>query len=210
VDVIMVAPKGPGTLLRSLFLEGKGLPALLAVHEDATGNAERMALAWAAGIGAERAAVIKTTFAMETETDLFGEQTVLCGGVTALVQAAFETLTAAGYPPEFAYVECDHELKQIVDLIYAGGVEEMRRRISNTAEYGDLTRGPRLVSAAVREVMKQILDEVRDGRFAEAWVKTYQARGENFREGLVPSKLEDLERAGRAVRQWMPWLRKQV
>jgi ketol-acid reductoisomerase len=203
VDVVMVAPKGPGTLLRSLYLGGKGLPALLAVGHDASGSAERLALAWSAGIGANRAAIVRTTFAAETETDLFGEQAVLCGGVTSLCQAAFDTLVEAGYEPEFAYLECVHELKQIVDLIYESGVASMRQRISNTAEYGDRTRGPRLISQQVRDEMKRILQEVRDGTFAREWIE--QARsgnplGGNDTEGDL------FEEAGRNVRKLMPWL----
>ena len=166
VDVVMVAPKGPGSLLRSLYVEGKGLPALLAVERDCSGSARELALAWAAGIGAGRAAVVETTFAAEAETDLFGEQVVLCGGVTALCKAAFDTLVAAGYEPEFAYLECVHELKQIVDLVYRSGLTAMRARISNTAEYGDLTRGPRLINDQTRAEMKCILDEIRSGGFA--------------------------------------------
>jgi len=206
VDVVMVAPKGPGTLLRSLYVDGKGLPALLAVHQDATGQAEKIALAWAAGIGAGRAGVVRTTFASETETDLFGEQAVLCGGVTALARAAFETLVEAGYEPEFAYVECVHELKQIVDLIYSHGVDAMRRRISNTAEYGDLTRGPQLIGRETRQAMKGMLSEVRDGTFAREWMEAYRTESSRFRDRLRQPGSDAFERAGAAVRQLMPWL----
>jgi ketol-acid reductoisomerase len=206
VDVIMIAPKGPGTLLRSLFLQGKGLPALLAVEQDATGQARQTALAWAAAIGATRAAVIETTFAQETETDLFGEQSVLCGGVTALMGAAFETLTDAGYEPEFAYLECIHELKQIVDLIYERGISGMRERISTTARYGDLTRGPRLINEATRTELRRILAEIRDGSFADEWIREHRAGGRSFRCLSDAARSAAWEQAGRNVRVWMPWL----
>ena len=207
VNVVMVAPKGPGTLLRSLYLEGKGLPALLAVEQDATGTARQIALAWAAGIGAGRAGVVETTFAEETETDLFGEQAILCGGVTALAQAAFDTLVDAGYQPEFAYLECVHELKQIVDLIYERGVSAMRERISNTAEYGDLTRGPRIIDEHVRERMRQVLAEIRSGAFAGEWIKEHHSGGKTFRKLFETGAASDLEHAGENVRALMPWLR---
>ena len=206
VNVVMVAPKGPGTLLRSLYVEGKGLPALLAVERDATGGARQVALAWAAGIGAGRAAVVETTFAIETETDLFGEQAVLCGGVTALAQAGFDALVEAGYEPEFAYLECVHELKQIVDLIYERGVSAMRERISNTAEYGDLTRGPQIIDEYVRERMRQVLAEIRAGTFAAEWIKEYRSGGKNFHRLFEAGAASDLERAGENVRALMPWL----
>ena len=207
VDVIMIAPKGPGTLLRSLYTQGKGLPALMAIHRDATGNAKKVALAWAAGIGSTRAAVIETTFAVETETDLFGEQVVLCGGVAALTKAAFATLVEAGYEPEFAYVECVHELKQVVDLLYERGLTGMRNKISNTAEYGDLTRGPRIVPDNVRAEMRRILDEVRGGAFAQEWIEEHRRGGANL-ERLHDADVDTLfERAGRTVRSWMPWLK---
>lgn len=207
VDVIMIAPKGPGTLLRSLYTQGKGLPALMAIHHDATGNARKTALAWAAGIGSTRAAVIETSFAVETETDLFGEQVVLCGGVAALTKAAFATLVEAGYEPEFAYVECVHELKQVVDLLYERGLTAMRDKISNTAEYGDLTRGPRIVPENVRAEMRRILDEVRGGAFAKEWIQEHRRGGANF-ERLHDADVDTLfEKAGRTVRSWMPWLK---
>jgi len=206
VNVVMVAPKGPGTLLRSLYVEGKGLPALLAVERDATGSARQVALAWAAGIGAGRAAVVETTFAQETETDLFGEQAVLCGGVTALAQAGFDTMVEAGYEPEFAYLECVHELKQIVDLIYERGLSAMRARISNTAEYGDLTRGPRIIEEHARAQMRQVLTEIRDGSFAAEWIKEYRGGGKNFRRLFEAGADSDFERAGKKVRALMPWL----
>jgi len=208
VDVVMVAPKGPGTLLRSLYIDGKGLPALIAVHQDASGLAQSLALAWAAGIGATRAGVVETTFATETETDLFGEQAVLCGGVTALTKAAFDTLVEAGYPPEFAYLECVHELKQVVDLIYEGGISAMRRRISNTAEWGDLSRGPRIVTDETKRAMKKLLAEVRDGTFAEEWIKEYRSGAKRFRALFESDRDAPIEEAGRAVRALMPWLQK--
>ena len=206
VDVVMVAPKGPGALVRSSYLEGKGLPALMAVHRDATGRARRIALAWAAAIGCTRAGVIETTFACETETDLFGEQVVLCGGMSALTKAAFETLVEAGYEPEFAYLECVHELKQIVDLLYTRGLSGMRRAVSNTAEYGDLTRGPRLISSAVRQEMKRILDEIRSGKFAREWIAEHRAGGNEFKRLYNDDVDTPYERAGKMVRSLMPWL----
>ncbi|MGD2111639.1 MAG: ketol-acid reductoisomerase [Phycisphaerae bacterium] len=206
VDVIMVAPKGPGTLLRSLYEDGNGLPSLMAVHQDASGRAKQTALGWAAGIGAARAGVVETTFACETETDLFGEQVVLCGGISALTKAAFETLVEAGYEPEFAYLECVHELKQVVDLLYERGLTGMRDAISNTAEYGDLTRGPRLIDDHVRREMKVVLEEIRSGEFARAWMAEHRGGGETFRR-LHDAAADTLyERAGETVRGLMPWL----
>lgn len=205
-DVVMVAPKGPGTLLRSLYVDGKGLPALIAVHQDATGHAKEMGLAWASGIGSTRAGVIETTFSDETETDLFGEQVVLCGGMTALTKAAFQTLVDAGYEPELAYIECVHELKQVVDLLYERGLAGMRDAISNTAEYGDLTRGPRVITDSVHEAMGRILLEIRDGTFATEWINECRAGGERFRQ-LHDEDVDTLfERSGRTVRSLMPWL----
>ncbi len=206
VDVIMIAPKGPGTLLRSLFTDGKGLPSLLAVHQDATGQAKQTALAWAAGIGAARAAIVETTFATETETDLFGEQVVLCGGLSALTKAAFETLVEAGYEPEFAYLECVHELKQVADLLYAQGLSAMRDRISNTAEYGDLTRGSRIITDETRAEMRRILSEVRDGSFAHEWISECRAGGNKFRQLHDADVDSPFEQAGEGVRALMPWL----
>ncbi len=199
IDVVLVAPKGPGTLLRSSFVEGKGIPALFAIHRDATGYAKRIALAWCVGIGSARAGVIETTFEDETETDLFGEQTVLCGGVVSLMKAAFETLVDAGYEPELAYLECVHELKQVADLVYEHGLAGMRQRISNTAEYGGLTRGPKLVGESGRSAMKQILEDVRDGTFAKEWMGGGEA-------AKMPEDETDseFERAGRHVRALMP------
>ncbi len=208
VDVVMIAPKGPGTLLRSAFVEGKGIPALMAIEQDATGHAKKTALAWAAGIGCARAAVVETTFADETETDLFGEQVVLCGGVTALTKAAFETLVAAGYEPEFAYLECVHELKQVVDLLYTRGISGMRDAISNTAEYGDLTRGPRVVDDRTREEMRRILAEIRDGAFAREWIEEYRSGGRRFAALHQADVGTPIEQAGVNVRALMPWLSK--
>lgn len=206
VDVIMIAPKGPGTLLRSLYLEGKGLPALMAIHQDASGFAKQTALCWAAAIGSTRAAVVETTFACETETDLFGEQVVLCGGVAALTKAAFETMVEAGYEPEFAYLECVHELKQVVDLLYARGLSQMRDAISNTAEYGDLTRGSRLINEAVKQEMKKILDEIRSGAFAKEWIEEHRSGGKKFKKLHDADVNTPYEKAGETVRSLMPWL----
>ncbi len=206
VDVVMIAPKGPGTLLRSLYVEGRGLPALLAVHHDATGRARDVALRWAWGIGSLRSGVIPTTFAAETETDLFGEQAVLCGGVSALTKAAFETLVEAGYEPELAYIECVHELKQVVDLLYERGLASMRDRISNTAEYGDLSRGPRIVSDAVRGEMRRMLEEIRSGAFAREWIAEYRRGLPRFKAMYEADKASGYEATGRFVRGLMPWL----
>lgn len=208
VDVIMIAPKGPGTLLRSLYLEGHGMPSLMAIEQDFTGRAKQIALSWAAGIGSARAAIVETTFASETETDLFGEQAVLCGGVSALTKAAFETLVDAGYEPEFAYLECVHELKQIVDLLYTRGLSAMRDRISNTAEYGDLTRGPVLIDKEVRARMRQILEDVRSGAFAKEWLDEHRSGGKNFQRLHDADVDSPYEQAGETVRSLMPWLRK--
>jgi ketol-acid reductoisomerase len=206
VNVVMVAPKGPGALLRSLYKQNKGLPALMAVHQDADGHARQMALSWAAGIGSTRAGVIETTFASETETDLFGEQVVLCGGLTALTKAAFETLVEAGYEPEFAYLECVHELKQIADLMYERGLCGMRDAISNTAEYGDVTRGPRIIGQAVRDEMKRVLEEVRNGSFAREWIEEFKGGGKRVKALYEADSDSAMERAGRNIRALMPWL----
>jgi len=201
VDVAMVAPKGPGHRLRELFLEGQGVPALLAVHQNASGRAKELALAYAKGIGATRAGVIETTFREETETDLFGEQAVLCGGVTALIKAGFETLVEAGYQPEIAYFECLHELKLIVDLIYEGGLAYMRYSISDTAEYGDYTRGPRIINEQVRAEMRRILTEIQNGTFAREWILENQAG----RPSLTAYRRQEaellIERVGRTLRE---------
>jgi len=208
VDVYMVAPKGPGRLVRSVFLEGGGVPALIAVQQDATGKAKPLALAHAKAIGATRAGVIETTYREETETDLFGEQCVLCGGVTELINACFETLVAAGYQPEIAYFECCHELKLIVDLIYERGMAGMRTAISNTAEYGDLTRGPRIINDKVRAEMKCILEEIQTGRFAREWILENQAGIPVFRALRERARTSLLERIGAELRNMMSWLKK--
>ena len=206
VDVVMVSPKGPGTLLRSLYAQGKGLISLLAVERDHSGSAESTALSWALGIGSGHAGIIKTTFASETETDLFGEQAVLCGGLTAMMKAAFETLVEAGYEPECAYLECIHELKQIADLVYIEGISAMRHRISNTAEYGDLTRGPVVVDADTRKRMREILASIRDGSFADEWIQEYRSGAPRFRSLYEADCDTPLEAAGKNVRALMPWL----
>ena len=208
VDVAMVAPKGPGHLVRRQFVEGKGVPCLIAVEQDATGEAFAKALAYAKGIGGTRAGVIETTFKEETETDLFGEQVVLCGGVSALIKAAFETLVEAGYQPEIAYFECLHELKLIVDLIYEGGLAFMRYSISDTAEYGDLTRGPRIISQQVREEMKKILEEIQTGRFAKEWILENQAGRPVLNALRRREKEHPIEEIGKKLRAMMPWIRK--
>jgi len=209
VDVTMVAPKGPGHRLRELFVQGLGTPALVAVHQDATGQAKALALAYAKGIGCTRAGVIETTFAEETETDLFGEQVVLCGGVSALIKAAFETLVEAGYQPEVAYFECLHELKLIVDLIYEGGLSYMRYSVSDTAEYGDYTRGPRVIDEHVRRTMREILEEIRSGRFAREWVLENQAGRPVFLALRERDARHPIEEVGKRLRAMMPWLKGQ-
>jgi ketol-acid reductoisomerase len=206
VDVCMVAPKGPGHLVRRTYVEGGGVPALIAVENDASGHAMGLALAYADAIGGARAGVIQTTFTEETETDLFGEQAVLCGGTTALVQAGFETLVNAGYQPEVAYFECLHELKLIVDLMYEEGITGMRYSISDTAEYGDLTRGPRIVNEAVRAEMQQILTEVQTGKFAEEWVAESKAGRPTFKRLEAEGQQHPIEQVGRQLRAMMPWI----
>jgi len=206
IDVTMIAPKGPGHLVRRTYEQGIGTPALIAVHQDATGNARARALAYAYGIGAARAGVLETTFKEETETDLFGEQAVLCGGASALVQAGFETLVAAGYQPEIAYFECLHELKLIVDLIYEGGLSWMRYSISDTAEYGDYTRGTRVVSDETRAEMRRILDEIQDGRFAKEWIAEADGGFDTFLRLRSQARTSQLEEVGSGLRQMMPWL----
>ena len=202
-DVVMVAPKGPGHIVRRLFEEGFGTPALVAVAQDASGQALDLALAYSAGIGATRAGVIETTFAEETETDLFGEQAVLCGGVTELVRAGFETLVEAGYQPEIAYYECLHELKLIVDLVWEGGLTGMRHSISDTAEYGDLTRGPRVVDEHVRTTMRELLGDIRSGVFAREWVAEMEAGEHRLSELRAQAADQPLERVGRELRGLM-------
>jgi ketol-acid reductoisomerase len=206
VDVVMVAPKGPGHLVRRTYEEGGGVPALIAVAQDASGQAMALALAYAQAIGGTRAGVLETTFAEETETDLFGEQVVLCGGLTALVTAAYETLVGAGYAPESAYFECLHELKLIVDLMYEEGISGMRFSISDTAEYGDLTRGPRVIGPAVRQEMQQILAEIRSGAFAEEWVGEHKAGRPRFRALREEAARHPIEEVGRELRSMMPFL----
>ena len=206
VDVAMVAPKAPGHLVRRTYVEGNGTPSLLAVHQDATGNAHRLGLSYAKGIGATRAGVLETTFEEETETDLFGEQVVLCGGLTALVLAGFETLVEAGYQPESAYFECLHELKLIVDLMYEHGITGMRYSISDTAEYGDLTRGPRIISPAVREEMARILEEIRSGKFAEEWIAENRAGRPRYNELRAKGAEHPIEKVGAELRRMMPFI----
>jgi len=206
VDVIMVAPKGPGHLVRSEYEKGGGVPVLVAVENDASGNALKTALAYAKGIGGTRAGAIKTTFAEETETDLFGEQVVLCGGVTALVQRAFEVLIEAGYQPEIAYFECLHELKLIVDLFYQGGISYMRYSVSNTAEYGDLTRGKRIITDETKKEMKKILSEIVDGSFAKEWIEECKKGKPNFKRMEEEEKKHPIEEVGKKLRKMMPWI----
>jgi ketol-acid reductoisomerase len=205
VDVTMVAPKSPGHLVRSEYEAGRGVPALVAIHQDASGQALPNALAYASGIGCTRAGVIETSFREETETDLFGEQAVLCGGVTALVKAGFETLTQAGYRPEMAYFECLHELKLIVDLMYRGGMQFMRYSISDTAEYGDYTRGPRVITDETRAEMRRMLDEIQNGSFAKEWLAENRAGRPKFERLRQVDKDHEIERVGAALRAMMPW-----
>jgi ketol-acid reductoisomerase len=206
VDVVMVAPKGPGHLVRRTYEEGGGVPCLVAVEQDATGKALGVGLAYADAIGGARAGVIETTFTEECETDLFGEQVVLCGGTTALVQAGFETLVDAGYQPEVAYFECLHELKLIVDLMYEQGISGMRYSISDTAEYGDLTRGPRIIDDRARKEMRTILDEIRSGTFADEWIAESEAGRPRFLELEAAGKDHPIEQVGEKLRAMMPWI----
>jgi ketol-acid reductoisomerase len=208
IDVFMVAPKGPGHMVRRTFVEGKGVPSLVAVHQDYTGKAKDLALAYAKGIGGTRAGVFETTFKEETETDLFGEQAVLCGGVTALMKAGFETLVEAGYAPEMAYFECIHEMKLIVDLINEGGLSGMRYSISNTAEYGDYMSGPRLITEETRKEMKKILAEIQNGEFAKKWTLENQAGCPSFKAIARQEKEHLVEKVGARLRSMMPWLKK--
>ncbi len=206
VDVMMIAPKAPGHRMRELFQQGIGVPCLLAVHQDSTGHAKETALAYAKGVGATNAGVLETTFKFETESDLFGEQTVLCGGVTELVRAAFDTLVEGGYPPEIAYFECLHELKMIVDLMYQGGFSYMRFSVSDTAEYGDLTRGPRVIDQHVRDNMRKVLADIQDGSFAREWI----AENDEGRKRFLPLREEaqgsQIEEVGKKLRSMMPWM----
>jgi ketol-acid reductoisomerase len=206
VDVGMVAPKGPGHLVRRQFEEGRGVPCLMAVHQDATGGAHDLVLAYAAGIGGGRAAVIETTFKDECETDLFGEQSVLCGGASELVRAGFETLVEAGYDPRLAYFECLHELKLIADLMYEKGIQGMRYSISNTAEYGDMTRGRRVIGEESRAAMKQILSEIQSGEFAREWIAENRAGGENLARMREEGTEHQIEEVGADLRKMMPWI----
>jgi ketol-acid reductoisomerase len=206
VDVALVAPKGPGHLVRRQFLEGSGVPGLIAIQQNPTGNAQPLALAYAKGIGCTRGGVFETTFKEETETDLFGEQAVLCGGVSELVQAGFETLVDAGYNPQMAYFECLHELKLIVDLMYEKGITGMRYSISNTAEYGDLTRGPRVIGAETRSAMKQILGEIQSGEFAREWIAENHAGQENFKRMREEQAGHQVEVVGKELRAQMDWI----
>ncbi len=206
VNVVMIAPKGPGHLVRSEYEKGGGVANLIAVQQDATGDARDIALAWANGIGGARAGVIETTYKEETETDLFGEQCVLCGGLTALIKAGFETLVGAGYQPEIAYFECMHEVKLIVDLMYQGGLSYMRYSISNTAEYGDLTRGPRIITDQTKAEMKKILSEVTSGEFAKEWVSEYQSGLKTFKKLYDKDYDCQLETIGRKLRKMMKWI----
>jgi ketol-acid reductoisomerase len=206
IDVSMVAPKAPGHRVREVFVEGGGVPALIAVHQDASGSAKALALSYAKAIGSTRAGVIETTFTEETETDLFGEQTVLCGGVSALVKAGFETLVNAGYQPEIAYFECLHELKLIVDLMYRGGLAYMRYSISDTAEYGDYTAGPRIVTDATRAEMKKILTEIQDGTFAKNWIRENETGRKQFNQMRSDDAVHSIEEVGSKLRAAMPFL----
>ncbi|HSD61929.1 MAG TPA: ketol-acid reductoisomerase [Burkholderiales bacterium] len=208
VDVIMIAPKGPGHLVRSTYSQGGGVPALIAVAQDASGRAREVALSYASAIGAGRSGVIETTFREECETDLFGEQVVLCGGLTALIQAGFETLVDAGYSPEMAYFECLHEVKLIVDLIYEGGIANMRYSISNTAEYGDLTRGPRIITDRTRAEMRKILAEIQSGQFAKEFILENRAGAPTLKAMRRISKAHQIEQVGGKLRDMMPWIKK--
>jgi ketol-acid reductoisomerase len=206
VDVAMVAPKGPGHLVRRTYVEGGGVPCLVAVHQDASGKARETALSYAYAIGGTRAGVLATTFEEETETDLFGEQVVLCGGLTALIQAGFETLVGAGYSPESAYFECLHEVKLIVDLIYEQGITGMRYSVSDTAEYGDVTRGPRIISEATRAEMRKILDEIQSGAFAEEWIAESRGGRQRFHALVEAGRQHPIEQVGAELRAMMPWI----
>ncbi|HAD22093.1 MAG: ketol-acid reductoisomerase [Opitutae bacterium] len=208
VSVIMVAPKGPGHVVRSQYKEGKGVPALIAVNKGSAKDAKKIALAWAAGVGAARSGILETSFKEETETDLFGEQAVLCGGASALVEAGFETLVEAGYAPEMAYFECLHELKLIVDLMIESGIAGMRFSISETAKYGDVTRGPRVINGNVKKSMKSILKEIQSGKFAKEWVKEYQAGLPKYNKLLEDGEKHPIEETGQRLRSLMPWIPK--
>ena len=206
VNVFMIAPKGPGHLVRSEYERGRGVPCLLAVHQDPSGTTKQVGLAYGKAIGGARAAIIETNFREETETDLFGEQAVLCGGLTELIRAGYETLVEAGYAPEMAYFECLHEVKLIVDLIYEGGIANMRYSISNTAEYGDMTRGKRVIGAEARTAMKQILAEIQSGKFADEWITEHKCGTPHFRELRKEAEHHPIEKVGGTLRALMPWL----
>ena len=207
VNVFMVAPKGPGHLVRSEYQKGRGVPCLLAVQQDPSGDTKRVGLAYAKGIGGTRAGVLETTFKEETETDLFGEQAVLCGGLTELIRAGYETLVEAGYSPEMAYFECLHEVKLIVDLIYEGGIANMRYSISNTAEYGDMTRGKRVIGEDTRKAMKALLADIQSGKFADEWITEYRCGMPHFRELRKEGSGHQIEKVGEGLRALMPWLK---
>lgn len=209
VNVMMIAPKSPGHLVRRTFTEGSGVPCLIAVYQDPSGNTKDLALAWAKGIGGTKAGVIETNFKDETETDLFGEQAVLCGGSAELIKAGFETLTEAGYPPELAYFECMHEMKLIVDLYYEGGLSRMNYSVSDTAEYGGMTRGPRIITNETRKEMKKILSEIQSGKFANEWLAEYKAGGPNFEKLRKSNREHTIENVGAKLRAMMSWLFKQ-
>jgi len=208
VDVIMVAPKGPGHIVRRQYEEGKGVPALIAIYQDASKKARKTALAWATGIGSIRAGVLETTFQEETETDLFGEQAVLCGGASALVTAGFETLVEAGYQPEMAYFECLHELKLIVDLMYESGIAGMRFSISETAKWGDVKTGPRIINAKVKGEMKKVLKEIQNGKFAKEWIAEHKSGRKNYKRLLADGEKHPIEKTGARLRGLMPWIQK--
>ena len=208
VDVIMVAPKGPGHIVRRQYVEGKGVPALIAVFQNPSKQAKKLALAWAKGIGATRAGVLETTFKEETETDLFGEQTVLCGGLTSLVQNGFETLVEAGYQPEMAYFECLHELKLIVDLMYEAGIAGMRFSISETAKWGDVSVGPTVIDSSVKKKMQKVLKEIQNGKFAKGWIAEYAAGLPNYKKLLKDGEKHSIEKTGERLRGLMPWIQK--
>jgi ketol-acid reductoisomerase len=210
VDVILVAPKGPGHIVRRQYTEGKGVPALIAIYQNPSKQAKKVALAWAKGIGGTRAGVIETTFKEETETDLFGEQTVLCGGTSALVQAGYEVLVEAGYQPEMAYFECLHELKLIVDLMNEAGISGMRFSISETAKWGDVTVGPKIIDAGVKKRMKQALKEIQNGTFAKGWVKEYQTGYKKYNALLKKGENHSIEKVGARLRSMMPWMQKRT
>lgn len=208
INVFMVAPKGPGHLLRSEYTKGSGIPCLIAVHQDPSGDTKALSLSYASAIGSGRAGIIETTFKEETETDLFGEQVVLCGGLTSLIMAGYETLVEAGYAPEMAYFECLHEVKLIVDLIYEGGISNMRYSISNTAQYGDLTRGPRVITSDVRKEMRKILNEIQSGEFAREWILECRANKPVFNALTKKGEEHSIEEVGARLRAMMPWLKK--